>query len=165
MTTTPRPARGEFTGRHMLLAIVGFFGVIIAVNITMAVVSSVSWTGLVVPNSYVASQEFETKRLAHIAQQEAGWRASLGYAGGTALLSVVDAAGVPVDLGEPMLQINRPVGGHDDQRVALSRRPDGVYAGPVTLGPGVWEARVSIQDTPLGPFELHERFSVGEEAP
>lgn len=165
MTSNFRTQRGEFTGRHMLLTIVGFFGVVIAVNVTMAVVSSVSWTGLVVQNSYVASQEFETKRLAHIAQQEAGWRASLGYAGGTALLSVVDAAGAPVDLDEPVLQMNRPVGGHDDQRVALSRRPDGVYAGPVALGPGVWEARVSIADTALGPFELHERFSVGGAAP
>jgi nitrogen fixation protein FixH len=162
---TPKAVRGEFTGRHMLLAIVGFFGVVIAVNVGMAVVSSVSWTGLVVQNSYVASQEFEDKRLAHIAQQQAGWRASLDYDGGTALLSVVDAGGRAIELGEPVLEINRPVGGHDDQKVSLSRRPDGVYAGPVTLGPGVWEARVSIADTPLGPFELHERFSVAGAAP
>lgn len=159
------PARGEFTGRHMLLAIVGFFGVIIAVNIGMAVVSSVSWTGLVVQNSYVASQEFEEKRLAHIAQQQAGWSASLDYVEGRALLRVVDAGGLAVELGSPVLQINRPVGGHDDQQVALSRGADGVYAGPVALGPGVWEARVSIADTPLGPFELHERFSVAGAAP
>ena len=165
MTSTPKAARGEFTGRHMLLAIVGFFGVIISVNVGMAVVSSVSWTGLVVQNSYVASQEFEEKRLAHTAQQQAGWRASLSYADGTALLSVVDADGKAIDLGSPVLQINRPVGGHDDQQVAFSRRPDGVYTGPVTLGPGVWEARVNVVDTPLGPFELHERFSIGGVAP
>lgn len=156
---------GEFTGRHMLLAIGGFFGVIVAVNVGMAVVSSVSWTGLVVQNSYVASQEFEEKRLAHIAQQQAGWRASLAYAEGRALLSVVDASGLAIELGNPLLEINRPVGGHDDQQVQLSRGPDGVYAGPVALGPGVWEARVSLADTPLGPFELHERFSVQGAAP
>jgi nitrogen fixation protein FixH len=165
MTSTPKPARGEFTGRHMLLAIVGFFGVIIAVNVTMAVVSSVSWTGLVVQNSYVASQQFEQKRLAHVAQQQAGWRASLDYIEGVALLRVVDAGGFAIELGQPVLQINRPVGGHDDQKVALSRRPDGIYAGPLTLGPGIWEARVSIADTPLGPFELHERFAVQGAAP
>jgi len=165
MTANPKAERGEFTGRHMLLTIVGFFGVVIAVNIGMAVVSSVSWTGLVVQNSYVASQEFETKRLAHIAQQQAGWNASLSYADGAALLTVVDADGSPIELGAPVLQINRPVGGHDDQTVALNRRSDGVYAGPVALGTGVWEARVSIDDTPLGPFELHERFSIGGAAP
>lgn len=165
MTGSSSARRGEFTGRHMLLTIVAFFGVVIAVNITMAVISSVSWTGLVVQNSYVASQEFETRRLAHLAQQQAGWRASLGYAGGTALLEVRGADGSPIELGVPVLQINRPVGGHDDQAVTLVRRADGVYAGPVVLGPGVWEARVNIDDTPLGPFELHERFSIGGKAP
>jgi nitrogen fixation protein FixH len=165
MSSTPKAARGEFTGRHMLLAILGFFGVVIAVNAGMAVVSSVSWTGLVVQNSYVASQEFEAKRRAHIAQQQAGWSASLDYVEGRALLRVVDSGGVAIALGNPVLQINRPVGGHDDQRVALSPGPDGIYAGAVALGPGVWEARVSIPDTALGPFELHERFTVQGAAP
>ncbi len=40
---------------------VAFFGVIIAVNVTMATIAIASWTGLVVQNSYVASQEFETQ--------------------------------------------------------------------------------------------------------
>ena len=40
--------KGEFTGRHMLLLTVGFFGVVAAVNVGMAVVSATSWTGLVV---------------------------------------------------------------------------------------------------------------------
>ena len=38
-----------------------FFGVIIAVNVVMATLASTSWTGLVVENSYVASQEFNRK--------------------------------------------------------------------------------------------------------
>jgi len=160
MSATPRARSGEFTGRHMWLLAIGFFGVIIAVNITLAVFSSVSWTGLVVDNSYVASQEFDDKRLAHKHQLEAGWTSSLSYAGGTAILAVADGSGSPIDLGAPVLQINRPVGGHDDQKVTLARQPNGIYAGPVTLGPGVWEARVEVAETPLGPFEIHERFRV-----
>ena len=35
-------------GRHMLLIILGFFGVVIGVNVTMATLASKSWTGLVV---------------------------------------------------------------------------------------------------------------------
>ena len=161
--TTQKTTRGEFTGRHMLIVICSFFGVVIAVNVTMAVVSSTSWTGLVVQNSYVASQEFETRRLAHIAQQEAGWISRLDYVGGNAVLSVADAAGLPVELDAPVLRINRPVGGHDDQQVALVRQPDGTYVGPVTLGPGVWEARVSVRETALGPFEIHERFRIEDD--
>lgn len=152
----------EFTGRHMLFLVVGFFGVIFAVNAGMAVVASTSWTGLVVTNSYVASQEFETRRLAHEAQQAAGWTASLDIVSGTARLSIVDVGGDPVDLGSVSLALNRPVGGHDDQSVQLERQPAGDYAAPVQLATGVWDALVIAADTPLGPFELRRRLRLGE---
>jgi nitrogen fixation protein FixH len=52
---------GTFTGWHMLGIMVAFFGVIIAVNLTMAYNAIHSWSGLVVQNTYVASQEFNDK--------------------------------------------------------------------------------------------------------
>ena len=55
-----------FSGRHMLLTMLAFFGVIIGVNLTMAWFARSSWTGLVVENSYVASQEFNAKMEARI---------------------------------------------------------------------------------------------------
>ncbi|TIS18850.1 MAG: cytochrome oxidase, partial [Mesorhizobium sp.] len=48
----------EFTGRHMLISILAFFAVVIGVNLTMATFAHRSWTGLVVENTYVASQQF-----------------------------------------------------------------------------------------------------------
>jgi nitrogen fixation protein FixH len=159
-----RAQKGEFTGKHMLLLAVSFFGVIIAVNIGMAVVASTSWTGLVVQNSYVASQEFEEKRIAHEKQLAAGWQASFTYAPGAAQLIVKDGEGSPVDLGPVSLLINRPVGGHDDENLTLSRSPDGSYIAAVTLGEGVWEA-LATASTDTGPFELHERFKVEEPKP
>ena len=51
----------EFTGRHMLVIMVAFFSVIIAVNLTMAFFARSSWTGAVVENTYVASQQFNRK--------------------------------------------------------------------------------------------------------
>ena len=165
MSTSPPTRKGEFTGRHMWLLVIAFFGVIITVNITMAVFATTSWTGLVVTNSYVASQQFEERRLAHNRQVEAGWTSGLSYADGTALLAVADGSGRPVELGTPVLHINRPVGGHDDQSVPLVRQQDGTYAGPATLSPGVWEARIEVTDTPLGPFQIHERFRIEGTAP
>jgi nitrogen fixation protein FixH len=150
----------EFTGRHMWLLSIGFFGVVIAVNIGMAVVASTSWTGLVVTNSYVASQAFEEKRIAHENQLAAGWEASFTYSPGVAKLVIVDGAGKPVDLGPVTLKVNRPVGGHDDQAISLERAPNGGYAATLQLAGGVWDASVEAMETPKGPFELHERFSV-----
>lgn len=155
-----RATKGEFTGKHMALLVFSFFGVIISVNIGMAVLSSTSWTGLVVENSYVASQEFEEKRIAHDKQLAAGWQSSFTYEAGLAELSVKDGAGNPVDLGPVSLLINRPVGGHDDAKLTPARAADGTYRAPVILGDGVWEA-MARANTSTGPFELHVRFKVG----
>jgi len=152
--------KGEFTGKHMAILVVSFFGVIFAVNIGMAVLSATSWTGLVVENSYVASQQFEEKRIAHDKQLAAGWQSSFTYEAGMAQLIVRDGAGNPVDLGPVGLLINRPVGGHDDASLTPARATDGSYRAPVTLGDGVWEA-VATASTSTGPFELHVRFKVG----
>ena len=160
-----RPAgKSEFTGRHMLLTTVGFFGVILAVNATMATLATSSWTGLVVKNSYVASQEFETRRLAHDAQTAAGWRSSFAVENGFATLRVVDGQGRPVDIGAPRLLVNRPVGGHDDAEVVLERQGDGSYASALRLGAGVWEAAIVAEDTDLGPYALHRRFTSSGDA-
>lgn len=149
-----------FTGRHMVVATVTFFGVVIAVNVGMAVLAATSWTGLVVDNSYVAGQEFESKRIAHEAQVAAGWRSTFTFVEGRALLRVIDGQGAPIDLGTVTLLVNRPVGGHDDQRFTLTALADGSYDAPLTLATGVWDAHFTAADTAKGPYELHERFSV-----
>jgi nitrogen fixation protein FixH len=164
--TAHTPSAGQFTGKHMLFVILGFFGVVIGVNVTMAVISSVSWTGLVVDNSYVASQEFEQKRLAHEAQVKAGWVATFTYyLPGIARLIIVDGAGQGVDLGDVTLKINRPVGGHDDKLVTLGRDPRGGYTADIQLEPGVWQAKLTAPQTPKGWFEQYERFHVEPVAP
>jgi nitrogen fixation protein FixH len=150
----------QFTGWHMLAVVFCFFGVIVAVNVGMAVVASTSWTGLVVTNSYVASQEFEEKRLAHEAQERAGWSPDLSYGDGTVRLRVVDASGEAVDLDGVEVLLNRPVGGHEDQTIVLSRTGDGGYEGAAGLQPGIWDATATAPVTALGPFELHTRLRI-----
>ena len=44
----------QFTGKHMLASIIGFFAVIFGVNFTMAYLANSTWSGLVVANGYVA---------------------------------------------------------------------------------------------------------------
>ena len=84
---------GEFTGRHMLVIMLAFFGVIIAVNLTMASFANSSWSGLVVKNSYVASQEFNEKAAAGRAQAALGWSATMAFAKGEFIYSLVDKDG------------------------------------------------------------------------
>lgn len=157
--TRSAKAPREFTGRHMLAITIAFFGVIISVNILMAVISMRTWTGLVVDNSYVASQEYQDKLDAHRVQAEAGWTSVLEYGDGRIRLDLV-AGDAPVAIGGLRLRLNRPIGTRDDHLLDLVAQPDGSYAADVALDAGMWEALVTAPDTPLGPYELHKRFKV-----
>ncbi|MHB1103330.1 MAG: FixH family protein [Devosia sp.] len=161
----PTPVQGTFTGRHMFLVMCGFFGIIIAVNLVMAIAASVTWSGLVVQNSYVASQEFQNKHDALERQKALGWAASFSYAPGRARFTLRDGAGDPVDLGPITLQISRPVGTEDDQAVRLERAPDGGYVAMLDLRKGVWDALIATDTTAQGPFEFRERFTVEADQP
>lgn len=55
---TTRAPRKPFNGRHMTAILVAGFGVVVAVNFTMASLAGSTFSGVVVENSYVASQDF-----------------------------------------------------------------------------------------------------------
>ena len=64
-----------FTGWHMTGILTAFFGVVIAVNLVMATFASRTFGGLVVDNSYVASQKFNGWLSEARAQAALGWTA------------------------------------------------------------------------------------------
>lgn len=148
----------EFTGRHMLLIAVAFFGVIITVNTIMAVSASRTWTGLVVQNSYVASQEFQDKADAISAQHEAGWAFGISYESGILLL-LPEGNARSLELADVEAFIHRPVGGHEDATIVLSATPRG-YEGPINLPSGVWDVNITTAPTALGVVEREARITV-----
>jgi len=60
----------RFTGWHMTGILLGFFGIIVAVNFTMATLATRTFGGVVVQNSYVASQRYNEWLKAARAQAE-----------------------------------------------------------------------------------------------
>jgi nitrogen fixation protein FixH len=145
-----------FTGLHMLLIFLGFFGVVIGVNVFMAVQSARTWTGLVVDNSYVASQNFETVRETIAHQLAAGWSLQTDYADGQISFTALDGTGAPLQLDNVSAFVRRPVGGHDDTTLPMSLQ-DGRYVAAVALPPGVWDVTVSTTETELGPIQYEHR--------
>jgi len=63
-----------FTGWHMSAILVGFFGIVIAVNFYMARVAIGTFGGTVVDNSYVASQKFNNWLEQARRQKALGWQ-------------------------------------------------------------------------------------------
>ena len=80
----------ELTGKHVLAITVGFFGVIIAVNMVLAVQAVRTFPGLEVANGYVASQTFDADRKA---QEALGWTLTHDYEGGRLSIDIRKGAG------------------------------------------------------------------------
>ncbi|HRP80084.1 MAG TPA: FixH family protein [Aquamicrobium sp.] len=132
---------GEFTGKHMLAIMLAFFGVIIAVNLTMATFARTSWSGLVVQNSYVAGQHFN--RLAEEGREQAalGWTPAFAIEGGVLRFALTDADGKPVRLESGTAALRRPVGDADDTQVALAAS-DGALEAALGVADGAWIVEV-----------------------
>ncbi|MGH1354739.1 MAG: FixH family protein [Thalassovita sp.] len=86
-------AERELTGRHVLFGFVAAFGLIIAVNVFMAISAVKTFPGLEVANSYVASQEFNERKAA---QEALGWNVTAVHLKGTLYLNINDDNGTPV---------------------------------------------------------------------
>ena len=140
-STRPR----AFTGRHMLGAMVAFFGVIVAVNLTMASFAMQSWTGLVVQNSYVASQEFNDRAKAGRARAALGWQGELAYSNGRLRYTLAHDNGSAVALTDVQVALGRPAYEADDTTIELAPTGDGGFGSNVELGDGQWIVRVSAE--------------------
>ncbi|MCZ0961622.1 FixH family protein [Paracoccus benzoatiresistens] len=128
----------ELTGRHVLIITLAAFGVIIAVNVVMAVLAVGSFPGLEVKNSYVASQQFDRERQA---QQGLGWTARASHDGGELAIQILDRHGRHPILRDFSATIGRPT----HKRADVT--PDfhvagGVYRAPLDLEPGNWNIHV-----------------------
>jgi nitrogen fixation protein FixH len=131
----------EITGKHVLIGFVAAFGVIIGVNLLLAFSAVRTFPGLEVDNSYVASQEFDDRKAA---QEALGWTVSADHSGGLLILSITDAAGVPVAVADLDATVGRATHVQDDQTPDF--RFDGnAYVAPVALGDGNWNVRMTAR--------------------
>ena len=149
-----------FTGWHMAAITISFFAVIIAVNLTLAVFASTSWTGLVVANSYVASQSFN--RDAEIArqQQALGWKMNLAVDRSLAKITILDRAGLPMAGLSLRAVLQRPTDEAGDQILNLRDAGAGVYMADATIGSGVWVADITAEGPARKPVRFVQRVFV-----
>lgn len=133
-----KQAERVFTGWHMLAVMVAFFGVIIAVNVFMAVMASRSWTGFVVENSHIAGAEFNAKVAEARAQKALGWNPSLVIKDGRASVLMRDRNGAQVKLNAVTLSFERPVDDREDRTFTLVRGEAESFQGQTPVADGAW---------------------------
>lgn len=135
---------GQFTGRHAALVICGGFAIVIAVNLTLAVMASRSHPGLVVDNSYVASQNFNGWLEAGRAQKALGWTVTTINKGGMLEIQASNALGNPLTGLTAKATVTHPLGAEPAQALTLNDLGNGRYAvGPLPHGQWIAEIRLN----------------------
>lgn len=128
----------ELTGRKVFAITATGFAIIIGVNLTMAYSAISTFPGLVVKNSYVASQNFDRDRAA---QEALGLQVAAHYEDGVVNVHVDSLAAIPTGFRNLEATIGRATHARSD--VALNLQViDGVYTAPVDLENGAWVLRL-----------------------
>ena len=134
-----------FTGWHMLGVMVLFFGTIITVNLIMAWNASHSWSGLVVQNTYVASQQFNGKVAEARALAESGITVNLTVEAGRIAYRVSDARGKPLLADDVSATFKRPVDERKDFSVVLEPAGQGLFTAERDVPAGQWIVDISTK--------------------
>jgi nitrogen fixation protein FixH len=141
--TAPR----EFTGRHMLASILAFFGVIIAVNLTMAYFANSTWSGLVVANGYIASQSFDDDLAKARAQDAMGWTVEVSHETNRVKVSFAGRSNAPLSGMTVTGMLRRPTTDRQDQALAFASEGAGLYMAEAALAKGVWDVEITAAGT------------------
>lgn len=146
------------TGRKVFLITASAFGIIIAVNVTMAVKAVGTFPGLEVRNSYVASQSFDADRAA---QEALGWQTALDYSGSVLSFAVTDRDGAPVQVATLNGLLGRATEARDDRVPAFAF--DGTaYRASEALDHGTWVLHVNATARDGTAFRQRLTFRVSQ---
>jgi len=127
-----------FTGRHMAIILVSFFGVVIAVNLTMAYYASATFGGLVVDNSYVASQKFNGWLAKAREEAALGWAIDAARGADQRLAVSLTAGGAPLDEAVITAHARHPLGRMPERELTFRALGSGHYESLEALQEGRW---------------------------
>lgn len=131
----------KFTGWHAAAIFVAFFIVVTGVNLAMAFAAVSGFGGVVVENSYVASQDFNRWMAEQRREDALGWRAALSRDAGGQL--VVATHGIP-DGARVMADLRRPLGRPEDRDLTFREVAPGRYESTASIDGGRWIVRLEV---------------------
>jgi nitrogen fixation protein FixH len=145
----------RFTGWHMLAILVAFFGVVIVVNVVMARLAVSTFSGEVVENSYVASQNYNSWLDRARAEKALGWTARVVPAGQGASLTLTDFSGHALAGARIAGNATHPLGADTDLPLRFVETQPGTYVAP--LPAGRWQLHLLIH---ANGHDLHQLDAV-----
>lgn len=154
---------GTLTGRGVLLWLLGFFGIILAMNAWYITVSIRTFRGEDEQLPYLQGVTFNQTLARRAAQHSLGWRAEMTAvrqpSGAVRLrLAVRDGDGRPVGGLHLSGVLRHPADENRDHPLSLRPLADGAYEADIgNVAPGAWDALVRDAQR---PFETERRLWV-----
>lgn len=137
----------QLRGWHVLLIMLGFFGVIFAVNGVFLYHAITSFPGEDVKKSYVQGLNYNQTLASRAAQAELGWRAEAGVRNETIVFRLRDAEAKPLSDYSVIGELRRLATKDADQVLTFRAAPNGEYfASSGKLESGQWDVRISVLD-------------------
>ena len=155
-------------GKHVLMAMLAFFGTIIVVNLIFVYFALNTWTGITTENAYQEGLQYNETLAARDAQRSLGWQAEVAttlLADGSEQLTVDlrDQQGRSLSGLSVSGALRRPTHEGFDQTVVLAEEVEGRYITPLSLPlRGNWDLSLTAvptaggADTPV--FEMKTRL-------
>ncbi len=148
MNSSQHTGPRSLNGRHVLLALIGFFVVIFAVNGIMVYKAESTFGGLDTDDAYRKGLAYNERVAAAAAQAKLGWRDTLAYVPETQRLRVAltDPDGAAVSGLTVTAQVQRPATTRFDQELILEQTGPGTYeADAAGLEAGWWTVDVAAR--------------------
>lgn len=158
MSAPVQPAKAPFTirGWHVAVAMVAFFGVIIAVNAVFLTQAYRTHPGQVAPKPYEAGLIFNEELERQRAQAAQGWRAAAEARPDELVVLMQDRDGAPLGGLTVTAVLQRPATEHGRTVLTLNEAAPGRYVGRQAELSGAWDTRIEAHPE-SGPSFVAER--------
>ena len=141
-------AERPWTGWTVLLTLLGFFGVVFAVNGVMIYEALSTMSGVETDSAYQAGLQFEQEVAQAEAQDARRWQVDARLtpsSGGERLdVSARDAAGRPLDGMQATAVFERPTDRRLDRNVVLVEDAAGRFHGSAEVAAGQWDIVIEL---------------------
>lgn len=152
-----------WTGYHILMALVGSFAVVLAVNVLFIVKAYSTFSGEDEQKPYMQGIEYNETLARHALQMQLGWKATLDAArAGSSDVRVTvhlsDKNGLPINSVSLTALLKHPSDEARDRELKLHLVSAGTYEGDMAgVSPGLWDLIVTSSSAPTTPFEATRR--------
>jgi nitrogen fixation protein FixH len=154
-------------GRHVLLGLVAFFGLMLVANTFLVYFALATFSGGERPDPYRSGLHYNETVEAAERQAELGWQTEVTYdaKSGRLLLNFLDKMKAPVTGLRMGATLSRPATDKEDRSADFKEVSPGIYATDVELAPGLWV--ISVASNQAGEsdpvYRLKRRLFVAEQ--